>query len=435
MKSPYQLKLWIKENMKLKTRVKLLQKQKKDVNLRVSSLEEIVQEKENHIKSIHERLKIMNEEVGSRIGNFFGDKRGLGFEEELKPPNSKATVFVKASSSSSPMKNTLTQFQAKRTPHHTFFKEQGKFIKPFSQFPKFIPLCHFCGVKGHIRPRCYNYIEMCKFEMNENRNMNVRKMKHAHKTSKKLDHQKSINMGDKKKKRFWVRKDELYCHVAQYPLKAFTYNSWYFDSGCSRHMTCDKIFFKTFASKDGGSVTFGDGKKCKVLGKYKVELPRLPSLDDVLLVDGLKANLISISHLCGSGFSVHFVKDKCLVVDTNDKLVLRVNRSNDNCYCVDFENIKCNLHESLGGKNYILACVDDYSRFTWVAFLREKQKLLKNSNYCASDENKSEIGDSSKIPPPWVQKAHDKDDLIGNLHSGVKTKRQVANQISYVSKL
>ena len=28
--------------------------------------------------------------------------------------------------------------------------------------PYFIPTCHFCGFDGHIRPRCFRYIKMCK---------------------------------------------------------------------------------------------------------------------------------------------------------------------------------------------------------------------------------------------------------------------------------
>ena len=28
--------------------------------------------------------------------------------------------------------------------------------------PYFIPICHFCGFDGHIRPRCFRYIKMCK---------------------------------------------------------------------------------------------------------------------------------------------------------------------------------------------------------------------------------------------------------------------------------
>ncbi|KAL5770228.1 hypothetical protein ACOSP7_014382 [Xanthoceras sorbifolium] len=30
------------------------------------------------------------------------------------------------------------------------------------RFSKFIPTCHYCGVNGHIRPRYYKYISMCK---------------------------------------------------------------------------------------------------------------------------------------------------------------------------------------------------------------------------------------------------------------------------------
>ena len=36
---------------------------------------------------------------------------------------------------------------------------------------------------------------------------------------------------------------------------------WYLDRGCSRHMTGDRSIFKTFESKKGGNVTFGDGSK------------------------------------------------------------------------------------------------------------------------------------------------------------------------------
>lgn len=34
--------------------------------------------------------------------------------------------------------------------------------------------------------------------------------------------------------------------------------------------------------------------------------------------------------------------------------------------------------ESIGGKKYFLVVVDDYSRFTWVAFLHDKSEAFKN---------------------------------------------------------
>ena len=55
------------------------------------------------------------------------------------------------------------------------------------------------------------------------------------------------------------RNDEYYCYVAQVALKANASNTWYLDSGCSRHMTGNKSFFKSLVMEDGGFVTFGDG--------------------------------------------------------------------------------------------------------------------------------------------------------------------------------
>ncbi|KAI9191129.1 hypothetical protein LWI28_004008 [Acer negundo] len=37
----------------------------------------------------------------------------------------------------------------------------------------------------------------------------------------------------------------------------------------------------------------------------------------------------------------------------------------------------------------------------------------------------------SNEPAPWVRKLRDKDDIIGDVREGVRTRRQIANQISY----
>ncbi|KAL5539415.1 hypothetical protein UlMin_045366 [Ulmus minor] len=44
--------------------------------------------------------------------------------------------------------------------------------------------------------------------------------------------------------------------VAVYALTSTTNNVWYFDSGCSRHMTGDKNMFTSLNNYNGGSVTF-----------------------------------------------------------------------------------------------------------------------------------------------------------------------------------
>jgi len=58
----------------------------------------------------------------------------------------------------------------------------------------------------------------------------------------------------------------------------------------------------------------------------------LPRLDDVLLVKGLTANLISISQLCNLGLQVNFTKSECQISDEKGGVQMRGTRSKDNCY-------------------------------------------------------------------------------------------------------
>ncbi|CAB4289235.1 unnamed protein product [Prunus armeniaca] len=82
------------------------------------------------------------------LGKLFGDKRGLGYIVESSTPSSFATIFVK---------DVSTQ-EAPKLVHDLNLcfdsmniVSKGKLSTPQS---KFVPTCHHCGVKGHIRPRC-----------------------------------------------------------------------------------------------------------------------------------------------------------------------------------------------------------------------------------------------------------------------------------------
>ena len=61
-------------------------------------------------------------------------------------------------------------------------------------------------------------------------------------------------------------------------------------------------------------VIFRDNAKGSVQGLGSVNVPGLTKLRDILLVDGLKANLISIGQLCDQDLFVKFTKDKCIVI-------------------------------------------------------------------------------------------------------------------------
>lgn len=107
---------------------------------------------------------------------------------------------------------------------------------------------------------------------------------------------------------------------------------WYFDSGCSRHMTGSRQVLTTYHVISSGKVTFGDGAKGTVLGVGNVKSQDQPDLVSVYLVDGLKANLISISQLCDEGLKVVFTKIDCQALDDKGNMVLEGIRSGNNCY-------------------------------------------------------------------------------------------------------
>ena len=102
------------------------------------------------------------------------------------------------------------------------------------------------------------------------------------------------------------------CFMMKSAFKVMDTCLWYLDSGCSRHMTRDWSLFKVFESKKGGNVTFGDGSKSQIKGKGIISLPGLPNIANVLYVEGLRVNLLSISQICDQDFMVLFFKRKCL---------------------------------------------------------------------------------------------------------------------------
>ena len=89
-------------------------------------------------------------------------------------------------------------------------------------------------------------------------------------------------------------------------------SQWYFDSGCSKHMTGDRRKFATFDEKKSGNVTFGNDRAGKIKGKGLVRLSNgRGEAQDVIFVDGLKANLLSVSQICDKGCEVLFRAQYC----------------------------------------------------------------------------------------------------------------------------
>ena len=107
-----------------------------------------------------------------------------------------------------------------------------------------------------------------------------------------------------KTKQVWRIKRDGRCVVVYTSLKTKVEEKWYFDSGSSKHMTGNREFLINLQSCNLESVTFGDGGIDIVLRSGSLKVPGMLTLENVLLVEGLKVNLISISQLCDDNLFV-----------------------------------------------------------------------------------------------------------------------------------
>ena len=71
-------------------------------------------------------------------------------------------------------------------------------------------------------------------------------------------------------------------------------SKWILDISCSHHMTGNHSLLSILKSKDDGTVTFGDNANRKIVEIGNVGNLDNHSIENVLLVDGLKHNLLAL---------------------------------------------------------------------------------------------------------------------------------------------
>ncbi|XP_075475725.1 uncharacterized protein LOC142510376 [Primulina tabacum] len=135
---------------------------------------------------------------------------------------------------------------------------------------------------------------------------------------------------------------------------------WYFDSGRSRHMTGSREYLIDYNEQKCGRITYGGEAKGKIVGKGTLNVEGLPKFHNVLHVEGLNSNLISISQLCDDNLHVKFNKHVCEVFDESNIYIMTGTRSLDNCYQIG-EKLSCKRaqiteldlsHQKLGHVNF-----------------------------------------------------------------------------------
>lgn len=92
-------------------------------------------------------------------------------------------------------------------------------------------------------------------------------------------------------------------------------SQWYIDNGCSNHKVGDKR--KTLSLKEvkGGSVTLGDNASTIIMGKGIVSLVNEKAkIEDVLFIEGLKHNILSLIQLFDKGHEFTFNSKGCEII-------------------------------------------------------------------------------------------------------------------------
>nr|GEU74640.1 hypothetical protein [Tanacetum cinerariifolium] len=155
---------------------------------------------------------------------------------------------------------------------------------------------------------------------------------------------------------------------------------WYLDYECSKHMTEDRTQLINFVQKFMGTVKFGNDHVAKIMGYGDYKIGNV-TISMVYFVEGLGHNLFSVGQFCDSELEVAFRQHTCFIRNldgaSKTKSWLWHRRlSHLNFGAINHLARQGLVRESVNRKKYILVIIDDYSRFTWVKFLRSMDEAL-----------------------------------------------------------
>ena len=100
-------------------------------------------------------------------------------------------------------------------------------------------------------------------------------------------------------------------------------------------MMGDASKFTHISPKKSKHVTYGDNNKGRILGVGKIGTNSSTSIENVLLVEGLKHSLLSVSQLCDKGYLVLFDFHKCVIENEHDRNIKHIGYRKNNVYMID----------------------------------------------------------------------------------------------------
>ena len=102
--------------------------------------------------------------------------------------------------------------------------------------------------------------------------------------------------------------------------------------------------FRSLKLKEGGEVAFGGDEKEKIIRIGDIGKTTTNCIKNVLLVKGLKHNLLNISQLCDRGYKIIFEASHCAVIDKITNEVKFFGKRHKNVYIIDLQKFSMMIY-------------------------------------------------------------------------------------------
>ena len=125
-------------------------------------------------------------------------------------------------------------------------------------------------------------------------------------------------------------------------------NQWYINSACSKHMTGEKEKLHSYnALEKEKSVSFGNDTPALIKGKGSIFLKEKVKVGNIMYVDDLKHNVLSVSQMCDQGNELVFRSNGCVVCEIDiGETMIKGTRTPDNLYLLKRGQQQCYLRKN-----------------------------------------------------------------------------------------
>lgn len=104
-------------------------------------------------------------------------------------------------------------------------------------------------------------------------------------------------------------------------------------------MTRDKLKFVFYTKKKGDYIIFGGHANVRIICQGNVSKNIFSLIENVLFVNSLKHNFLSINQLCDKSLKVIFELSHCIIKNIQNEKIIFMGHKSENVYTIDIQNM------------------------------------------------------------------------------------------------